>query len=34
MSGNTPEEIKQRGHKPDSLRSRAPGSQGAIAFAS
>ena len=34
MSGNTPQEIKKRGHKPDtqSLDPDAPGSQGAIAF--
>jgi hypothetical protein len=33
MSGNTPKEIKQRGHKPESFDPEAPGSQGAIAFA-
>ena len=33
MSGNTPEAIKRRGHKPESFDPDAPGSQGAIAFA-
>ena len=33
MSGNTPQEIKRRGHKPESFDPEAPGSQGAIAFA-
>ena len=33
MSGNTPEAIKRRGHKPESFDPEAPGSQGAIAFA-
>lgn len=33
MSGNTPDEIKRRGHKPDSFDPEALGSQGAIAFA-
>jgi hypothetical protein len=33
MSGNTPKEIKQRGHKPESFDPEAAGSQGAIAFA-
>jgi AcrR family transcriptional regulator len=34
MSGNTPEKIKQRGHKPDTagLDPEEPGAQGAIAF--
>jgi AcrR family transcriptional regulator len=33
MSGNTPEEVKKRGHRPDTIDPDAPGSQGAIAFA-
>ena len=33
MSGNTPEAVKRRGHKPETLDPEAPGSQGAIAFA-
>ena len=33
MSGNTPEEVRKRGHKPDTFDPEAPGSQGAIAFA-
>jgi AcrR family transcriptional regulator len=33
MSGNTPDEIKRRGHKPDTFDPEAAGSQGAIAFA-
>lgn len=33
MSGNTPKEIKQRGHRPDSIDPDAPGSKGAVAFA-
>jgi AcrR family transcriptional regulator len=32
MSGNTPQEIKKRGHKPETIDPDAPGSQGAIAF--
>jgi hypothetical protein len=33
MSGNTPEAVRKRGHKPDTFDPEAPGSQGAIAFA-
>ena len=33
LSGNTPEEVKRRGHRPDTIDPEAPGSQGAIAFA-
>lgn len=36
LSGNTPDEVKKRGHKPESLENldpEAPGSQGPIAFA-
>jgi AcrR family transcriptional regulator len=34
MSGNTPQEVKQRGgHKPEAIDPNEPGSQGAIAFA-
>jgi AcrR family transcriptional regulator len=32
MSGNTPDAVKKRGHKPESFDPEAPGSQGAIAF--
>jgi len=33
MSGNTPQEIKKRGHKPETINPEEPGAQGAIAFA-
>ena len=33
MSGNTPQEIKKRGHKPETIDPNAPGAKGAIAFA-
>jgi AcrR family transcriptional regulator len=33
MSGNTPQEIKKRGHKAEAIDPNEPGSQGAIAFA-
>jgi len=33
MSGNTPQEIKKRGHKPETIDPNEPGAQGAIAFA-
>ncbi|MBS0547020.1 MAG: TetR/AcrR family transcriptional regulator [Proteobacteria bacterium] len=33
MSGNTPSQVKQRGHKPAEIDPRQPGATGAIAFA-
>jgi AcrR family transcriptional regulator len=33
MSGNTPEEVKKRGHRPETIDPDAPGSKGAVAFA-
>jgi AcrR family transcriptional regulator len=33
MSGNTPEEVKKRGHRPDTIDPDSPGSKGAVAFA-
>jgi AcrR family transcriptional regulator len=33
MSGNTPHDIKKRGHKPGTIDPSEPGAQGAIAFA-
>ncbi len=33
LSGNTPKEIKKRGHKPETIDPEAPGAKGAIAFA-
>jgi AcrR family transcriptional regulator len=33
MSGNTPEAVRKRGHKPDTFDPAEPGAQGAIAFA-
>ena len=33
LSGNTPHEIKKRGHRPETIDPDAPGSKGAIAFA-
>lgn len=33
LSGNTPQHIKERGHKPETIDPNEPGSSGAIAFA-
>jgi len=33
MSGNTPEAVKKRGHRPQTIDPDAPGSKGAVAFA-
>jgi AcrR family transcriptional regulator len=34
MSGNTPKQVKDRGHKPEEIDASQPGAAGAIAFAS
>src|SRR6188508_1447539 len=33
MSGNTPQEVRKRGHRPETIDPDAPGSKGAVAFA-